>query len=92
MDTLQSVSLMNIDSSSRRGVAYLHPLHLCVNSLPDYVTLKGSGKVVKTLENLSCHSLMNFTCRSKLWSPYSAPSKAKLSSGWLEVEICKGRC
>lgn len=27
--TLQSVSLMNIDSSSRWEVAYLHPLHLC---------------------------------------------------------------
>lgn len=40
--------------------------------------LKGSWKMVKTLANPCCHSLMSISCRSELQSHYSALTQAKL--------------
>lgn len=94
-DTLQSVSLMNIDSSSRWGVAYLHPLHLCVKFITRLCyterLLEGGQNTWKPEQSQPDEYHMQVRTVESLFSPRQSKTR-HAASGWEEVEICKERC
>lgn len=94
-DTLQSVSLMNIDSSSRWGVAYLHPLHLCVKFITRlcYIErlLEGGQNTWKPELSQADEFHMQVWTVESLFSPQQSKT-LHAANGWEEAEICKERC
>lgn len=79
---------MNIDSSSRWGVAYLHPLHLCVKFI---TRLCYTERLWEGGQNTWKPEQVNITCKSELWTPYSALAKAKLAMQPVAGKRCWAR-
>lgn len=95
VDTEQSTSLMNIDCSSRWGVAYLHPLHLYVKFITGLCyaerLLEDGQNTCKPALSQPDEYRMQVQTVESLFSPY--PGKPRhTANSWEEVEVCKGRC
>lgn len=86
---------MNIDSSSRWEVAYLHPLHLCVKFITSLCYAERLLEGARNTWNPELSQPDEFHMQVQTVESFFSPQQSKTlhaANGWEEVEMCKERC